>query len=168
MTNTFEELEHALQIDLTQLDTVRVQHVMLYYDVCKGFRTALDARDKAKKTLKEVYGEQYFEARTKIEDTGNKPTEAMITAQLEMIPECQEVNTDLLDKESKLNSWTALKDAYEQRSYALSSLVELYLAGYFGTLSAEVVSPKSNDDKLDDKLTRFESRRTRSHLTNRG
>ena len=166
MHYSFEQLEQTLQIDLNKLDEVRVEHVQLFYAVSKGYRHALDCRDSIKKEQKEIYGEQYFKAKEIVETEHGKSTEAMIKAQLDIIPECIESNDLLLKAESDLNSWIALKEAYEQRSFALSSLVELYLSGYFGTLSAEVVNPKSIDTRINDKLSKLEQLR-RSRATNK-
>ena len=163
MHYSFEQLEQALQIDLNKLDEVRVEHVQLFYAVSRGYRNAMDKRDSYKNQQKEVNGTQYFVAKDLVETEHGKSTEAMIKAQLDTLKECLEINTKLLQAESELNSWIALKEAYEQRSFALSSLVELYLSGYFGTLSAEVVNPKSIDTRTNDKLTKLEQlRRARS------
>lgn len=156
MNYSFEELEQALQIDLNNLDEARVNHVQLFYAVSKGYRTALNVRDSVKKIRQEVYGEQYFEAKALVEADHGKSTEALIKAQLDILLPCKDINDTLLKAEVSLNSWTALRDAYEQRSFALSSLIELYLAGYFGTVSAEVVSPKSKDNRANDRLEKLE------------
>jgi hypothetical protein len=165
MNYSFEELEQALQIDLNNLDEARVNHVQLFYAVSKGYRSALDARDRVKKDQKEIYGEKYFEAKNLVETEHGKSTEALIKAQLDILSPCKDINSALLQTEVDLNAWTALRDAYEQRSFALSSLIELYLAGYFGTVSAEVVSPKSKDNRANDRLEKLEQLRRRKQKT---
>lgn len=148
----FEKLEEELSINPDDLDTELIRHVDNFYEVSKGFKQTLENRDFYKDKLKEVDAELQFEVRDILADERTRVTEAMVEAQVILQKQHQQTVVSLREAETKLNSWSSLKDAYEQRSYALARLIELYIAGYFGISTANGAKTNKKDNDTNEKL----------------
>jgi len=126
-----ERAKEKLLIDKYNLDDALQEHPSLYWDICEEYIQAVSKRDEAYENIKTVSADLNVSIRQMFESEGKKCTEAMITnAVLSAKPykEAVEKHLSLKEEAAKLG---ALKDSFEQRSYVLKSLVELYIAGYF-------------------------------------
>lgn len=156
---SYEELEQELLIDPDDLDQELTRHVENYYAVSKQYMVAVSKRDEAKKDFKEVSGELYFEVRGVLSDTESRVTEGMVEAQTVQETKYQKANNILIEAEKAVNDWSALKSAYESRSFALRDLVQLYIAGYFGTQPAGSARTQKKDHENKEKVNQLNQAR---------
>jgi len=132
-----KQLEAKLQIDQHALDIALREHPDLFYKVASELALAISNRDEAKQDLDEIEAEIDIKLRNDAAIVGEKTTETQIQSNKKIHPKVKSANDKLLEQKLHTAQWTALKEAYEARSYALSKLVDLYLANYFS----------SNEDK---------------------
>ena len=129
----FEELENGIKINADALDEELCQHIENYHLVSKGYKLALQERDRLKKEIKSKAADLQFEARdTLTEMDYGRVTESLVLAQIERDKNYVNLTEQLLEAEVDLGKWEALKLVYEQRSYALNKLVDLQISGYMG------------------------------------
>jgi hypothetical protein len=136
------ELESELAIDKNDLDTAWMRLPQLFYTVSSECVTANTERDRAKATVDEVYArldkklrqeaEEEVEAQRAADPKSKaKVTEGRISQMIADSAEMQEVKAEYLSLKELADRWAALKESYQQKSYALRGLDELYAANYF-------------------------------------
>jgi hypothetical protein len=128
-----QHLELKLRIDEHALDIALREHPDLFYQVASELALAISNRDEAKQDLDEVEAEVDMELRKDAATSGEKTTETQIQSNKKLDKRVKSANDILLEQRYNAAKWTALKEAYESRSYALSKLVDLYLANYFSS-----------------------------------
>ena len=128
-----KELEDKLQINQHALDEALREHPDLFYKVASELALAISNRDEAKQNLDELEAEVDIDIRKEAAVSGEKTTETQILSMKKIDKRVKAANDTFLAERMNTGKWTALKEAYESRSYALSKLVDLYLASYFST-----------------------------------
>ena len=128
-----KHLELKLKIDEHALYIALREHPDLFYQVASELALAISNRDEAKQDLDEVEAEVDMELRKDAATSGEKTTETQIQSNKKLDKRVKAANDVLLEQRYNAAKWTALKEAYESRSYALSKLVDLYLANYFSS-----------------------------------
>lgn len=134
---TLKQLEDKLKIDEHALDIALREHPDLFYKVATELALAISNRDEAKQVLDETEAEVDMELRKDAATSGAKTTEKEIESNKKVDSKVKSANDKFLEERFNAAKWTALKEAYEARSYALSKLVDLHLANYYS----------SNEDK---------------------
>lgn len=162
-----EYLEEQLKIDTDDLDTVIIEHVENYYNVQKQFRLALQERDKCKRDEKDTHANLQLELREILIEVHGKTTESMVNASIEIHEDYQKIKDSLLNADIEFNKWSTLKSSYEQKSYALSYLVDLYIAGYFGAVPAQSAKVKHRNNEDESKLRKITESNTKTDNKNR-
>jgi hypothetical protein len=125
------DLRSKLGIDEHSLDMALREHPDLFYEVASQLALAVSNRDEAKLDLEEVEAEVDKELRRAAAINDDRTTEKEIESNKKIDKRVKIANDKLVKEKYNAAKWTALKDAYEQRSYALSKLVDLYLANYY-------------------------------------
>ena len=125
MANDIKKLKDGLRIDEHSLDTALRDHPDLFYDVSLALALAISNRDEAKQNLEEIEAEVDIEIRAETARLNEKTTETQITSLKKIDPKVKTANDKFLAEKLNAANLTALKEAYEQKSYALSKLVEL-------------------------------------------
>jgi hypothetical protein len=133
MSVDIKELEAKLEIDEHALDIALREHPDLVYDVTQELALAVSHRDMAKLELDEIEAEIDKDIRKDASINDEKVTEKEVESIKKTHQKVKAANRKFLEEKFNAAKWTALKDAYEQRSYALSKLVDLYLTSYFST-----------------------------------
>lgn len=131
------KLEQKLQIDQHALDIALREHPDLFYKVASELALAISNRDEVKQDLDELEAEVDIELRKIAATALEKSTETQIQSKKKIDKRVIAANDKHMAERLNAAKWTALKEAYEARSYALSKLVDLYLASYYS----------SNEDK---------------------
>lgn len=125
------ELEKLLGIDQNALELSLLVQPEAYYRVAKALVHETSRRDAAKQLLAETESRVDLEIRDAWE-SNERIREGEVESQKRLD---KRVNTALLQL-SKLtqsvNELTALKEAFQQRSYVLKDLCALYIANYYG------------------------------------
>lgn len=130
MTFDYHALKERLAIDKHNLDDVIMEQPGLFYDVSEQLTIALAERDAAKENLEIVNAELDSKWRKNLQSQA-KLTEKVISNHVMQDPDHEAAFTEYLTFKSKADRLQALKDAFQQRSYMLKSLVALYTANYY-------------------------------------
>lgn len=139
------EYEELLRIDQNDLDNAVIEHPELYWHVCRRYKEALSQRDMAKDELKSVDARLYNLHKQTIEDSGARATEALVNAAVESDGDHISYREEYRDWCLETDLLESLKAAYEQRSYAMRELVELYCVNYNATAAISKPSREASD-----------------------
>jgi hypothetical protein len=128
-----KQLEDKLIINEHALDVALREHPDLFYRVATELAIAVSNRDAAKMSLEKVEAMVDMDLRADAAKIGAKTTEKEIESNKKVDKTVIAANENFLSERYNAAKWTALREAYEQRSYALSKLVDLYLANYYSS-----------------------------------
>jgi hypothetical protein len=128
-----KKLEAKLAINEHALDVALREHPDLFYKVAVELALAISNRDEAKQDLEETEAEVDMELRKDAALISVKTTEKEIESNKKADKRVKSANDRFLAERLNAARWTALKESFEQRSYALSKLVDLYLANYYSS-----------------------------------
>ncbi len=130
--DTITELQAGLAIDEHGLDQALIMQTELFWRVSRQLAQLISKRDGAKQQLTETEARVDVEVRRKVADAGERTTENDIKARVTLDPSVLEDRDELLNLSLEVGLWSALKESYEQRSYAMKELVALYIGNYWG------------------------------------
>lgn len=128
-----KKLELKLAIDQHGLDIALREHPDLFYKVASELALAISNRDEAKQDVDDIEAVVDMELRRAASISEDKVTEKAIESNKRADKRVVSANDKFLEARFEAAKWAALKEAYESRSYALSKLVDLYLANYFSS-----------------------------------
>lgn len=128
-------LEKGLRIDEHALDEALMDQPDLLYDVSKHLALLISRRDAAKQELATVEAWVDGVLRRAAREQDSKSTEAEIKARLRVDSRVVEATEVYLRLSHAAGQFAALKEAFQQRGYALKDLVALHLASYYGEVS---------------------------------
>lgn len=139
---SLKKFERDLAIDRDDLDECLVRQPELLYHASEQLVLAIDLRDAIKIELEEAEAEVDNKIRATAEKNGDKVTEPFVKKQIAGDPRIHKLNQELLDAKKQVGLWEAMKDAYKQRSYAMSSLVDLHISRVPGSSGSYGVSAR--------------------------
>lgn len=160
MTDLLQELKSKLRIDEHALEEAWRDQPDLFYQVASEQALALSIRDEVKQDLEELEAEVDIELRKDAATSGEKTTETQIQSNKKVDKRVKAMNDKFLEKRHLAERWKVLRDAYEQRSFALSRLVELYIANYYSSnenkkpLNTELSTVRANRIKEANRTRR--------------
>jgi len=131
---SIEELEQGLLIDREDLETVAAEHAELFWRVADRVEILISLRDAAKTELTEIEAEEELRYRASI-PSDEKVREGEVTANVLLHKRVKAAKERLHKLNADLGRWKALKESFEQRSYALNHMVELHMRKYYGEIS---------------------------------
>jgi hypothetical protein len=138
------ELEEGLQIEEHALDEAIQEGPDLFYEVSKEYALTISRRDAMKQTIDELKAEADIEIRREGRDNGDKVTEKEIEARIRAHKPVVKAYSEYLRLSELAGQLGALKEAYQQRSYALKELSNLWVAGYFGNTDEIQSKPRQS------------------------
>ena len=142
---SYDELEEALLIDKEDLDSVNETHADLFHRVSKQLALLISRRDAAKLEKEDIEARIDARIRHDAEVHETKLTEKQVESEKRLHKDVQAA----VNRQSQLNEqvgrWSALKESFQQRSYALGHLADLYVSGYFGGTSGASARMKEHD-----------------------
>jgi CRP-like cAMP-binding protein len=162
---TIKDLEHALSIDKNAIDEALLQQPDLFYRVSQQLAEAISLRDASKQKRDETEAEIDFNIRRLAETANQKTTESKIENEKRLNQKVIEASNELGLHNKEVNKWAALKEAYIQRSHALKSLVELYIAGYFGSTVSNA-SERMKDNRAETNMKAMAAIREKQRKSN--
>lgn len=133
MADNLKRLKDGLRIDEHSLDHALRDHPGLFFEIGTALALAISNRDEAKQDLSEVEATVDMELRKSASQIGSKVTEKEIESNRNIDKRVKAANDRFLEEKLNAANLSALKEAYEQKSYALSKLVDLYLANYYSS-----------------------------------
>lgn len=135
MTIDLESLTARLKIDENELDKELIEQPNLFFFVGRFYASATSQRDAQLQEIELMQSELDYSVRKKAQESGERITENQVKAAVIRSAEMQEALAKANELKRLAGVWTALRDAYQQRSYILLKLVDLYLAGYYGQVT---------------------------------
>lgn len=130
--------EHALEVGLRE-------HPQLVYEIGMALAEAISERDEAKEKLGQVEAEVEKEIREEASNNDEKVTDKSVDAQKKTDIRVVKANETFLAKKYDAAQLQVLSDAFSQRSYALSKLVDLYIANYYSNIEKKGADNKQAD-----------------------
>lgn len=120
-----------LKINPHLLDDTLMEQSQMFYEIGESLEEAVEQRDLAKKRVEEVEAEIIDEI---ISDSGTKkPSNDSLKRMAVQDPRYKSAYGNYLEQKREAGQWQALKEAFQQRSYSINRLVELYIAQYWTT-----------------------------------
>lgn len=132
-----DEFKAALAIDRYSLDTCITEQVILFSEVSEETVDALARRDTAKKHMEEMYADVSLRIRQEAVDEGKKMTEGLVKENVLVSVDYIEAQDAYFEIKNQADHWSALKEAFMQRSYMIREMGALYVAGYFAEITVK-------------------------------
>jgi len=158
--DNIQRLETGLQIDEHALDEALQYQPDLFYRVSARLSHLISERDYAKQELEEIEAEVSVRLRLEAEKEKTKLSVAECEALKTIDSEVVKASRKMLDLQRMVGQYSALKEAFNQRSYALKDLVALHIANYYSD------SAQSNQQRKEryeeDRRALKEARRGRA------
>jgi hypothetical protein len=126
-----EQLADGLEINKHELDEAWVLQPDVFWRVADGLARAISARDAYKLELAEIIANLDAQLRGEAERAGAKITETAIARELDLAPKVIDARAQHQRLCHAADRWQALKESYQQRSYALKDLTSLHIANYY-------------------------------------
>lgn len=142
-------LENGLRIDKYALDDELIEQAHFYNEVAQRHADAISYRDEAKADFEGIKAKVGLTIRQQFAQAGEKITESGVDARIVAHPEYQNALTTLAAWSDRVNRWSGLQTAIQQRGYALKDLSTLYVAGYWADRSASTVSREVKTGRAD-------------------
>ena len=163
-----DRLAEGLGIDQHQLDQELVDNGVKFHKIADAVALATSRRDAALDELKETEAEVDESIRVGIEkDEGKKkPSEDAIKKMIVVHKDTIAARSRLRNREEDLARLIALKESYNQRSYAIKDLVSLHLAAYFGT-TGKIVRRETDEQGNEARRAQARKETTDNRLRNR-
>lgn len=135
-----EQLADGVVIDKHELDTCWVEQPDIFWRVCDQLAKANNARDKAKahrdRVIVEVGAELREAEERRVAKAGKgRVSETALAREIELDDRVVEARSEYQRLVYQAERWQGLKEAYQQRSYALKDLSALHIANYYQTNS---------------------------------
>lgn len=155
------ELEAALRIDEHALEEALRDQPETFYRVAKGLALEISRRDGAKQALQDAEFAADLRVRGQAEKQEKKITEGEVRARVHGDDEvvfAREEYARLCESAGKL---AALKEAFQQRSYALKDMVGLYIANYYSASENSAAGASMRDRSAGEARARMNEARRR-------
>src|SRR5216684_2936023 len=145
IANQVNEYEDALKIDKNDLDNELVYQGDLYYQVGKRLAEVISVRDTLKLERDKMSAELDRSIRIIAITNQEKVSEPQIANRIKEDPSYDNICREYIKVGKWSNTLESLQKSYEQRNYALSKLVDLYISGYF----TETVGKQAKSSALE-------------------
>ncbi len=140
---TIADLEKGLLIDEHALERALMEQPSIFYKVSSLLAIAISRRDGAKQDKEVIEAKADAKIRHDAEVGGEKITEKLIEGR--KILRVMDLSNELLELNGNVGQLSALKEAFQQRSYVLNKLTDLYIAGYYGDANHTSGSRRMNE-----------------------
>lgn len=144
-----QELEALLRIDQHALDDALLEQPETFYRVAKKLALDISRRDEAKINLAEAEATADMKFRRDAEVADEKITEPQVKMHVRQEKGVKKARDNLMQLERSVSRWSALKEAFIQRSHALKHLTELYQANYFADATGSSQRSSMKDMRAD-------------------
>lgn len=144
------DLEDALRFDKNHMDDALIEQPDLFYRVSREYASAISERDGLKLEIAELAAELDKSIREEAARMQTKTTETGIQNEIASTPKMADMKRKYAGVAHQADRWLALKEAYQQRAYALKDLAGLWVAGYFTNSSAGAARSDAKARQADD------------------
>ena len=152
-----------LLIDKNSLDIALEEQAHVFYQIGLKYAQICSLRDEAADTVKVIAAKKNIKIRRDAEKAKTKITEDMVKQLVNTSEDFIKGNDIYLDFKNQAEEWHNLKDAFQQRSYMLRELVQLYVSQYYSDTSiSERTNPNVSNRKYESNREKMgESRRSK-------
>lgn len=154
------DLEKRLRIDEDALNEALIDQAEAFWAVSEELAMTISRRDEAKQTAEELSGRVDLRIRAAAAKAEEKTTETGIKSKVMQDKEVIHQQRILADLNSRVGLFTALKESFKQRGYALNNLVELHTTNDYNNTNSGDRSSASNRLK-DQKAAQVKEQRRR-------
>jgi len=137
-----DSLQSGLLVDKNALDEALENQPDLFHRVSRRLEMLISLRDEAKQKLQETEAEADIDIREEARASDKKITEREIESLRKVDSEVVIASKKYLTLSRLVGQFKAMKEAYEQRSFALNNMVNLYGANYYSDISGSESSKK--------------------------
>lgn len=127
----FRELEEALRIDEHALEEALRDQPTMFYRVSSAYALEISRRDAAKQAFQDAEATCDLAVREDAQKEERKITEGEVRATVQTDGNVAKARERLNRLSESVGRLAALKEAFQQRSYALKDLAGLYVANYY-------------------------------------
>lgn len=150
MEMTLEMLKARLAINEDNLDKELIEQPNLFYYVGKFCAAAIFERDKKDNEIDTFQAKLDRDIRNNAISNSERITETQIKSTILRNEPYLRHLSEMNELKRMVNEWTALRDAYQQRSYVLLKMVDLYVSGYYGQVTGrternDAIERRSNE-----------------------
>jgi len=153
MTAEFAELEERIAIDRDALDEEIVSFTSFFFHVGQGYAQAVAMRDAAKEDVSVYEANLSREVRAAAVNSGDKLTEAAITARVTADDGRVELYERYIQAKLTAERWNVLRDSWQQKGHMLRELVELHKINYFGDRPVMATDRYEAGDRIRTRAT---------------
>lgn len=146
---SIRELEDDLIIDEDDLEEMCRLQPVLYYEVSRQLAMCISERDAAKQAHAEVEAAEDGRVRREAAKQEDRVTDTAIKLTVKSSKIVVAAMKKYLDLSEKVGQLQALKEAYQQRSYALSHLVDLHVNTFYGESATNRTASNVRDAKAN-------------------
>ncbi len=139
------DLEKGLLIDEHALEQALMEQPSIFYKVSSMLADAISERDAAKQDKETLEARVDGKIRQVAELGGEKVTEKLIEGRKILHKDVIDLSKELLELNKSVGQLSALKESFQQRSYVLNKLTDLYIANYYGDANYTTGSRRMNE-----------------------
>lgn len=141
-----------------QLDKEWTKQAQNFLTISKEAAEADSEAKRSKENLEVVKAELYISIRKKMEEEGEKVTEAILDSKIKIHSDYKDAMSLYLNEQHAAQILKSAVQAFDQKKSALENLVKLKLAGYYS-------EPK--DANMQDEVSQIAGQRQKDKLKNR-
>ena len=146
-----------LKIDPLDLDTACVRQPVLFDMYAQALTPLYKLRDEIKLMIEQTGAKLDGVIREAYSAEGKKITESMVQNEIVRNLEYSNLQQKYIDVCSEVKEHEVIRDAFQQRKDMLKLLVELYISGYWASVTPKVVKQAGTDnlkERLEKKIAR--------------
>jgi len=147
-----QEYKIDLQIDRNNLDEECIRQPVLFDQYAQVLVPLYTERDNLKLVIEQLSAQLDGIIRESASAEGKKLTEAKIQGEIIINPQYQNLQQRYILICTEVKEKEAIRDAIQQKKDMLKLLIELYISGYWATVTPKVVKNISTN-ALENKLT---------------
>lgn len=121
---TLEELEEQIKIDDTNINAELISHPHYFNHISRGAADAVSVRDMAKFEVETYESALYLRIRKDFVERGERTTEALLDHLVRSDPNRIKLVNNYLSAKHLADQWSALKESFIQKGYALKELID--------------------------------------------
>ena len=140
-----KDYQDRLRIDKHNLDEELIQQPELFYRVSHMYSSACSDKDMFKESLEVMETKLFNKLRKEADALPGRTTDSSIRSKVSSMKEVIGLRTAYKEAKHRAEELLPLKEAYEQRGYALKELCNLYSSNYFQAESGG----KRKDDAME-------------------
>jgi len=150
-----QEYKIDLQIDRNNLDEECIRQPVLFDQYAQVLVPLYTERDNLKLVIEQLSAQLDGIIRESASAEGKKLTEAKIQGEIIINPQYQNLQQRYILICTEVKEKEAIRDAIQQKKDMLKLLIELYISGYWATVTPKVVkniSTNALENKLKEKI----------------